>query len=342
MYSSIQCLRAIAAISVILYHSHIAVGPEAIHLINIPLFTDHGDLGVDLFFVVSGFIIANIISNGETNRAVFFWRRFWRIMPLYTFANCVALLAYFRLGWYRFDVDDLGISGVIKSFLIIPQELKPLLNPGWTLVHEVLFYLLAGAIAPLFGLRAVFAALIGLATVGLTISGWKYGIFSDMQYDFACGIIAYWLRDVRLRYSAPALVAFTVAALSFTYGAFHLGVFLASFLIGGWFAALIVFLLGVEKQGFAFPKVLVLLGNWSFSLYLMHWLMISISIKILNMAHFPDWFETRRWIAALSAFPVAYVTYTLIERPAIKWARNQERRFSAKEAAPAAAPIATG
>lgn len=57
-------------------------------------------------------------------------------------------------------MDRLGFIGIIKSYFIIPQSGFPLVNPGWSLEHEILFYLLAAIVVPFFKLRGLFMHLL--------------------------------------------------------------------------------------------------------------------------------------------------------------------------------------
>ena len=100
-YQSIQLLRAVAALMVVVQHSHIAFTPtEKAKLWWWPVFSDFGWLGVSLFFVISGFIIANVLSRPNFSLVDYFWRRFIRIYPLYWMVGAVGLYYYFSRNWF--------------------------------------------------------------------------------------------------------------------------------------------------------------------------------------------------------------------------------------------------
>ena len=126
-YTSIQVLRAVAALSVLLYHAG---------LFNI------GYGGVDVFFVISGFIMGTIGVREAPNE--FFGKRLIRIVPLYwavTIAMCLLSLLPGAFQQFTFDLPRL-----VKSLLFIPHvdvptgRVWPLLVPGWTLNYEMFFY----------------------------------------------------------------------------------------------------------------------------------------------------------------------------------------------------------
>lgn len=105
-----------------------------------------GMVGVDLFFVLSGFIITTMGlgkfgQRGEAGR--FLQRRFLRIYPLY-WVWCMPVLVVFvmRPGIVN---SSHGRPDLLRSFLLMPQHNLPLLMVAWTLVYEMFFYLLFAA-----------------------------------------------------------------------------------------------------------------------------------------------------------------------------------------------------
>jgi peptidoglycan/LPS O-acetylase OafA/YrhL len=129
MLKSIQLLRAIAAISIVLNH-------YASYAFGI----DVGGFGVDIFFIISGFIIAYIVSR-DTNG--FLVKRIIRILPLYMIATLMItgiILIFPNL----INNAQVSFSTIIKSLLFIPYKLGnsgPILVQGWTLNFEMFFYL---------------------------------------------------------------------------------------------------------------------------------------------------------------------------------------------------------
>src|SRR5262249_39672775 len=150
---SLQALRAVAALSVVLYHID---------------FIGRGAFGVDIFFVLSGFIICHVTA---ADRQHFLLKRLIRIVPLYwarTLVVCALALAAPRLLQTTSD----SWMGLLKSLFFIPYEKEsgrvyPVLFLGWTLNYEMFFYVvfsialaLRPALAPLLsaGVLAAFVA----------------------------------------------------------------------------------------------------------------------------------------------------------------------------------------
>lgn len=116
-YQSIQFLRALAALMVVVQHSHIAFSPsDKAKLWWWPGFSDFGWLGVSLFFVISGFIISSVLSRPNFSLGNYFYHRFMRIYPLYWGVMIVGLYYYCTRNWFKYSIDSLGVNGIIKSF----------------------------------------------------------------------------------------------------------------------------------------------------------------------------------------------------------------------------------
>jgi peptidoglycan/LPS O-acetylase OafA/YrhL len=93
-------MRALAAIMVLVLHSKIMFGAEErASLFVIPGFSDIGYYGVELFFVISGFIIAHVVSKAGFDLMPFFVRRALRIYPLWWIVMSVGLAMYFWRSW---------------------------------------------------------------------------------------------------------------------------------------------------------------------------------------------------------------------------------------------------
>lgn len=154
---SIQALRGFAALLVVMMHFGILEAKSiADNGLSEPgiiggLFTN-GYAGVDLFFVISGFIMVYVTRNmmpGPHAALEFLFARVTRIYPVWwAFAGAVTL---YMVTAYGLPADTAGWAGatggqpvfpyLVKSFLLIPQAEFPILNVGWTLIHEVYFYL---------------------------------------------------------------------------------------------------------------------------------------------------------------------------------------------------------
>ena len=171
---SIQYLRAIAAISVVGSHTFWGFGAE----------------GVDLFFVISGFIMLYVIENNPNKSAFeFFADRYFRIAPMYYLSTFIIVLLGF--------VDIKSIHQVIQSLTFLKYyDSHPLLEIGWTLEYEFIFYGLCALSLVLFRkfYSRVYLILVVLITAVLIID---FSIYTDKKYahfaEFSFGMVVYLL-----------------------------------------------------------------------------------------------------------------------------------------------------
>lgn len=145
---SIQILRAVAALAVVYYH---AVDVPAGGVFGLP---STGSWGVDVFFVISGFIIGLVLTRNSSH---FFLRRVFRIIPLYWTATVCWSVAVLLMPAYANSTEVTPI-GLLQSFFFIPYWMStrpgPILYLGWTLMYEMFFYVVV-ALALLVFRRAV-------------------------------------------------------------------------------------------------------------------------------------------------------------------------------------------
>jgi exopolysaccharide production protein ExoZ len=320
-YQSIQALRAIAALTVVVFHSHWASAWNSSQLLRLPLISDDGYIGVDLFFCISGFIICHVASSAPRfNPIRFLLKRVWRIAPLYWGILALILIWTLATNRYANEISALGMNGVIKSFLMFPMEAYPLLSPGWSLEHEVLFYLLAALVVPFFGTAGLAVTLFCLWGTGQRWTGWDYHLFSYAQLYFAAGILAYRLRHAPMRVTGVVCLASLAAGLLMLYGIVGLPGWLRHPLFATAFGALISFLAAAEQAGLKFPMPLLKLGDASYSLYLVHG-PIFVELSVIGYRSGMP-IEIWRWLSIAVSIGAALLARRYIELPAQELGRR--------------------
>jgi exopolysaccharide production protein ExoZ len=165
---SVQYLRAIAATGVVFHH---ALGPPYINS-GLAAPTTIGEAGVDLFFVISGFIIWVTTRGPDLSPADFVQHRIVRIVPLYWMCT----FAYLALELAGRKTEAISISALVRSLLFIPtydpalaQRISAFYFLGWTLMYEMFFYALFAVVLTLPRPRqlvSVVAALLCLSALG--------------------------------------------------------------------------------------------------------------------------------------------------------------------------------
>ena len=141
---SVQVLRAIAAILVVVHHQAIL---EPRYGLGQPLLTGFiGAFGVDIFFVISGFMMFYVGANkppGLELATRFVVARLTRVAPLYWFYTLLLAGLVFLLPGAFTTPDHISVERTAKSLLFWPQNgALPLIHQGWTLSYEMLFYIL--------------------------------------------------------------------------------------------------------------------------------------------------------------------------------------------------------
>ncbi len=282
---NIQILRGLAALIVAVSHLPVDfyVAGIADHTKNL----DFGVFGVDIFFVISGFIMVYIADGGRGIAPArrFFLRRLVRIAPLYwifTTITLISVLHQFRhLGFGGYGWTITAMSYLFIPFSLSPGgiDMFPLLPVGWTLNYEMFFYVCFAAAMLLpnrvrFGVLA--AALSALVAVGQVVALPQPLAFwarsNSLEFVFGMAITWALLRGIRL--PSWAALLFALAGLA---GAVAFRPYAGDYdryrgLGWGIPAALIVAaaVLGRPRSGTVIGRAFLALGDASYSLYLLH------------------------------------------------------------------------
>ncbi len=343
MIYRLQLLRFLSAFSILLLHL-ILFGNNK-YALNTPylnFITDYLMIGVDIFFIISGFIMMHTSRSQNTypiklkliEIKKFYLKRISRIYPVW-WLLCLILLPVLLIKpeWINSSVDV--PTSFWHSLFLIPHESVPLIMVGWTLEFEIYFYLIFG-LTLLFSPKIQFLTIISLF-VTMILSANFLNLFLPEAY-------------VNL-ITSPLLLYFTIGmALSFIYKKVEFGyyqlagvicgfilscLYLASFNVGeierfyhfAPTATFIVclFLLWEKKTPAKFPKFYKWGGNISYSLYLIHILVISAVGRLL--IHF-NVNETISPLFSLLLIVVisivgSSVLYYGFEKPALKLFRKK-------------------
>lgn len=276
----IQYLRAAAAIAVVLFHAAEKTGFQfAI-----------GAAGVDVFFVISGFIMWVISARRPVTPLKFLSDRILRIVPAYWLATTAMVFGgLFGL----FPNLTLTVSHVLASLFFIPMrspstgEIWPVLVQGWTLNFEMFFYV-AFAIALFLPRRRQLLA-IGCIFASVVLAG--YFLQSEnalvLTYtrpiilEFVVGMVfgQFWLAG---RVPRPMIGGMLVVTALGGFASIHvLGLPFDEWTCGPLAAALVLGTISLEAHGFVRPmKIPTMLGDASYSIYLWHTFAISVVAKV--------------------------------------------------------------
>jgi exopolysaccharide production protein ExoZ len=343
---NLQLCRAFAAIMVVVGHSLHDVGS----------ISGHGDVdleyqmnwgfGVDVFFVISGFIMVHVSApDFATPNASwrFLSRRLIRIVPLYwTLTTLLIVGSCFAPGLLNVPIGGLG--HIINSYLFIPDwrpdmsAMRPVMALGWTLNYEMMFYVLFACAMFLPLNRAVL--LLTSVFVGAVVFKMLFHIDqSQFSYwmdplilEFLLGVYLAMAYRAGWRLSAVASLALTLAALaSLTTGLVDaLGLDTDVHILRYGVPALM--LVAAAALGPALPDSIFTrfgagLGDASYALYLVHPFVIRPLRAIwskLGGAHWPA--EMFCALSVLCAVIVALALHRFFERPVVralhKWSQK--------------------
>lgn len=303
--ASVQALRAVAALFVVLMHMQLQRnGVDVFAHPLLGIFKEIGGFGVDLFFAISGFIM--IVTNwNHFARPAAGWRflqhRAIRIYPAYWFATLPILLVFLSARDRVMTGHVSGKTDLWATLLLYPQPVDHVLLPvSWTLVFELTFYLIfAGFLAMkrrylLPSLGIWFAIQLGLWLAFATSPNpyLKYAA-TALPIEFIFGILAgmaYLNRRMPWSGVALPLGVSLIAAVwidSVVVGHMPFDESLGRVIFFGIPAALILYgMVGAEmREAIRVPAALVALGNASYALYLWHFSIIGALRLIVVRLH---------------------------------------------------------
>jgi peptidoglycan/LPS O-acetylase OafA/YrhL/glycosyltransferase involved in cell wall biosynthesis len=213
--TGLQLMRALACLAVVVYHAaemwrtRLSPGGTVVW----PL----GAAGVDVFFVISGFVMV-LSASRRANWRAFLRARLRRIVPLYWLCSLAKMGGLFAAG----DTARLGLSYCLRSLLFLPVHdaaglLKPVLPVGWTLSFEMLFYglcavALGAGMAPAVFVPPVLLALSLVPHGGSALGELASPIVLEFVYGMALAVLwrRGWLGAV---WHGPVLLAASIACL---------------------------------------------------------------------------------------------------------------------------------
>ncbi len=330
-FDGIQALRALAAAAVAFLH----VADEAGALTGTPgqspyRWTDAVPLeaGVDLFFVISGFVMvwASWDAFGQVRAVLpFIGRRLLRIVPLYWLLSAATVaVALAAPGTVSDGLRD-GWGYVAASFAFLPWRradgfVQPVLRLGWTLDYEMLFYALVACTLPLprrVALAVLFAALAALVAAGQGVAFaavppafWTDPIVAEFALGIAVAILA--RRGWQAGWLGPALLLASLALAALAPDG------TTRALVRGIPAALLVW---CALSWTILPRWLVLLGDASYALYLVHpfpMRAFRVLAMRLHLVSVPAYLATTMAACLLLAVGLHW----MVEQPVLRWGRR--------------------
>jgi len=292
--NNVQILRAIAAIWVVSYHTLLNLESDKIHVHLFSLIANKGLAGVDIFFVISGFIMMKTQIMHPRKPTEFYLKRLIRIVPMYYFVTMLYCSIFFvdpsLFGTFRFSLSWLIASLTFTSGLASLGP--PIVILGWTLEFEILFYALLGVTSKFFK-ETKLMIVVSLLLILLVLFG-----VNAIVFEFVLGMLASY---ASLKLRIPLIIARICTVLGILGFVLNLVMDLSGIsrvLIFGIPAFLIV--LGQANLKQSKNQALVALGNSSYSTYLVQILTIPAFFKTVHLLKIGDGFgELLAWVCIL-------------------------------------------
>lgn len=308
--------------------------------------TDFGASGVHIFFVISGFIMVYTSFKSKADQFVptaFLLRRFVRIYPIYWIYATLYIMFPIVSGGYKLPLKD--IAG---SLLLLPGYSSFIIGQGWTLSFEVYFYLcfaafmILGSLKGLLVMSAFFLLSIAVGAEFRADNAALHIVANSLLIEFLAGawIGFFYVSEFRLSPTVSNLLvlislALFLAGLAFGYHR------LPSVLIWGVPSSLLITGSVFRERAGKLPDLIngaSYLGDSSYSLYLMHLLMIGILVRGF-FAFFPkpeDPFLLDIYLVLIVLCVTilcvvgAAILYDVVERRVVGTLQTMVRNFSKK------------
>ncbi|MEN5362603.1 acyltransferase family protein [Brevundimonas intermedia] len=336
-FYGVQALRFAAATAVVVAHALDLAGTRLgleTALAGSAL-EDFGAVGVDVFFVISGFIIATTTrgQGGVQAAGAFLWRRFRRVAPIYWLLSLPILIGMARGGTLSPEV-------AVATFLFWPfsglEMTFPALGPGWTLCFEMLFYAgfglaMAGGKRVGWGLVAAYVAMLaaGLVVAAPVLRFWGAPII--LEFLLGVGIASVWRTAPRRLGSLAVGLALVGFGLSLVVG--YGGIDdvralndpwngLRRVVIWGLPSALLVFgVVRMERVDVApgrLERAAAFLGDASYSIYLVHVLVIRALGRLFESGMVAAPGDAVVGLTVVASLAAGVVVHLWVERPVLR------------------------
>jgi peptidoglycan/LPS O-acetylase OafA/YrhL len=311
-FTLVDALRGIAALSVVLYHAlganHVAalagIMPAWLYTI-----ISNGKLGVAVFFVISGFVIAHSLRGGLTvaDAGRFMLKRSIRLDPPYWFAIAIACSIAVVKGTEDFSAPQILAHFFYLQDLLGFQSISPVF---WTLCLELQFYLVFAIL-----LLTRSSAALGIAiALSLPLSVYQIhaGLFTSLWYGFLLGVAAY--------RAMPWFVAY--AGALFLIGIYQQDAFMLVCVA----TAIWLFVASVYGTLTTWLnwRWLQFLGTISYSLYLIHNPVTGATFRIgYALTTRTPATEALWWLVSIAtSIGAAWLVWLVIERPSVKLSKS--------------------
>lgn len=322
MINNIQALRAFAAINVVFLHVIKTASTYGQSTDYLSFLAGWGANGVDIFFVISGFVMLHTQMQKKRHTGAFLKSRILRIVPIYWLITLFVVAVYYAVPGIFRSMELSGtiiLSSLLFSSLLVLGE-PPIVYVGWTLEWEMLFYFVFGLSLFLRSWVHVFLV-VSLVLAGVSLAS---GDFISLEFLFGMAVAYFYNKGFEIREKTGVLI--------FVFGMLLLCASLSSELevdptnrviIWGVPSFFIVFGLLFATQ--ISNRFLVYLGDASYSIYLVQILTIPAFYKVSSIVLRPVNGDVLSILCLISSVAAGCLVFSMIEKPMTK---KMKRAFS--------------
>ncbi len=343
----VQALRAVAALSIAILHVlHEAIGLDPSGTVERWHNALPWDSGVDLFFVISGFVMvyaSNDLFGRRNAPALFITRRLIRIVPLYWAATTLFLLMALTTSDAVSETTG-GIGNILMSYAFLPSRrpdggIQPIYSLGWTLNYEMFFYVVFAAFIWQLRHRALILVALTLAAAiavhrlvpaeATALVFWTDPIMAE----FLFGMVIAALASAGIGWSFRVSAGLALVAVLWLVVGYVSGVGGSRPVVVGLPMALLV-AAAVFGGALRLPRALPLLGDASFALYLVHPFSMRVVRLLWQGLHLTGPAAAVAYVAValLLAVAASVAVHLLFERPVGGWLRARLVDLQARRA----------
>ena len=330
---SLQVFRGFAALAVVALHATLSTGAFVGALPDsLATWLRMGFLGVDFFFLLSGFIIMYAHMDDDHTPAAlrrYAFKRLSRIYPAYLPVGVGLIFLYAAMPGFSATGEGRDYS-LISSLLLVPADGPPALPVAWTLVHELMFYgvflLFFVSRRWLLGGLLAWAVVIFLANYLYTPTGWLRYPLSFLNIEFMLGVGAAWLvrtQDFHGRGGWIAALGVAIAFLALLLMTQDEAAYLRWVFVIGLAMVVVGFAARDQSDVVRWPTLLLALGNASYSIYLIHNPFLSFTQRVAGRIGL-TWPGAMVFGIVLSVL-AGWTYYLIVERPAQRFFRQRLR-----------------
>lgn len=352
-YPILDGLRGVASVMVVVFHIF-----EAHSTGHLDQVINHGYLGVDFFFLLSGFVIGYAYDDRWTKMSIsdFFKRRLIRLQPMVVMGMVVgAILFYFQDSGLWPHIHEVPVGKMLLvmliGFTLIPvpismdirgwQEMHPLNGPGWSLFFEYIANILYALFVRKFSktVLAVLVILSGIALIQLAVSspagdiigGWSLNSeqlrigFTRVMYPFFAGLLLQrfggltQIKNAFFWCSLLVIISFSIPRIG---GADHVW-------MNGWYDSLTIIIVfplivyfgaSAVEAGKYSQRICKFFGDISYPLYITHYPIIYIYTGWVY-DHKLSFYQAwpQAMLVLVSSILLAYACLRLYDEPIRKW-----------------------